>query len=167
MSSAIWQKPTLGNVAMVYIYTLPHCQMGYGFEIFHCIYLIYSVLHFSIFSKYPLPKGALLAMFLKASKAPPHGAKNSQNNFTCKGLSFRAMGLIPLDRLRLLIDQVNQSLQVITIKNCICRYFDPICLRMCWIIKKGRFVAAFDLSVRFTVVIVQVKKILKFRFVNH
>jgi hypothetical protein len=63
LSSAIWQKPTLGNAAMIYIYTLPHCQMGYGFEIFHFIILIFSGLHFSILSKYPLPKGALLAIF--------------------------------------------------------------------------------------------------------
>jgi hypothetical protein len=56
MSAAIWQKPTLGNVAMVYIYTLPHCQRGYGFEISHCICLIYSVLHFFYFLQIPIAK---------------------------------------------------------------------------------------------------------------
>jgi hypothetical protein len=77
LSSAIWQKPTLGNVAMVYIYTLPHCQMGYGFENFHFNYLIINIFHFSIFSKSPLPKGAVLAMICKPLQMPPHGAKFS------------------------------------------------------------------------------------------
>ena len=137
MGSVIWQKPTLGNVAMIYIYTLPHCQMGYGFELFHCIYLIYSVLRFSIFSKYPLPKGALLAMFSKASLCTSQRSQKLPEGHTSKVLSFRAMGLIPLDRLRHLIDHVNQSLHVITIKNFICQNFDPICLIICWNIKKA------------------------------
>lgn len=97
MSAAIWQKPTLGNVAMVYIYTLPHCQRGYGFEIFHCICLIYSVLHFSIFSKYPLPKGALLAMFLKASCAPPYRVNTLRKNVVYKNLLFRIVGMTPVN----------------------------------------------------------------------
>jgi len=104
MGSAIWQKPTLGNVAMIYIYTLPHCQMGYGFEFFHCIYLIYSVLHFSIFSKYPLPKGAVLAMFSKASLCTSQRSQKLPEGHTIKVLSFRAMGLISLNQLRLEID---------------------------------------------------------------
>jgi len=130
MDSAIWQKPTLGNVAMIYIYTLPHCQMGYGFDFFHCIYLIYSVLHFSIFSKYPLPKGALLAMFSKASLCTSQRSQKLPEGHTCEVLSFRVMGLIPFNPLRLAIDQENQTVMVITIKHGNCRIFDPMCLRM-------------------------------------
>jgi hypothetical protein len=33
--------------------------------------------------------------------------------------------------LRLVIDRENQSLTVMTITYCVCRYFDPICRRIC------------------------------------
>lgn len=48
------------------------------------------------------------------------------------------MGLIPLDRLRLLIDKVNQSLHAITMKNYICQNLDPICLKK-WKRRKKRY----------------------------
>jgi len=62
LGSAMWQKPTLGNVAMVYIYTLPHCQRGYGFEKTQFKYLNINVLNLQVFSKTPFPNARPLAI---------------------------------------------------------------------------------------------------------